>query len=488
MSKTLSVQRVVKVVINLSPKAAGRRNFGVLAIAGPSAVIDQSERIREYTGISAVAADFGVDAPEYAAAEIYFSQTPRPSILHIARWLKAAAPAILRGAALTDAEAALAEWTDIDAGSLTVTVGGVETTVDALDFSDAITLEGVAGIVSAALAAHGASCTFDGTRFILSTTATGAAATIGYAEGALAAQMKLTAETGLAPVPGADAETPLECATALADRSGEWYGLVFADTGITVDQHLAVASYINASDRSRIYGATIIDTRAMDKTYTQDLASRAKAAGIKRILTAYSANPYAVVSAFGRAFTVNFDANRSTITLKFKQLPGITAENLGETQALALAGKNCNVFAAYDNDTAIFQEGVMADGTWFDEVHGTDWLQNAVQTEVWNLFYQGKTKVPQTDGGVNRVVARIETVLSGAATDNGLIAPGTWNSDGFGQLEDGDYLPKGYYIYAGLVDDQAQSDREQRVAPPIQVAVKLAGAIHSVDVQIDVNR
>jgi hypothetical protein len=280
--------------------------------------------------------------------------------------------------------------------------------------------------------------------------------------------MKLTAETGLAPVPGADAETPKECAVTLADRSGEWYGLTFADTSLTVDDHLAVAAFVNASSKSRITAVTVTDTRVMDGAFSTDLASRAKAAGIDRILVAYSSNPFAVISALGRAFTVNFSANRSTITLKFKQLPGI-------------------VFAAYDNDTAIFQEGVMAGGAWFDEIHGLDWLQNAVQTEVWNLLYQSKTKIPQTDAGVNRIVARIDSVMR-EAINNGLVAPGTWNSDGFGQLEDGDYLPKGYYIYAGLVDDQAQSEREQRKAPPIQVAVKLAGAIHSVDVQIDVNR
>ena len=114
---------------------------------------------------------------------------------------------------------------------------------------------------------------------------------------------------------------------------------------------------------------------------------------------AYSRNPYAIVSALGRAFTVNFSANRSTITLKFKQLPGVVAEGLTETQAQALEAKRCNVFAAYDNDTAIFQEGVMSGPAYFDEIHGLDWLQNAIQSETWNLLYQSKAKIPQTDAG-----------------------------------------------------------------------------------------
>ena len=79
MAKALSVDRVVKVTINLQPLAAGRRNFGVLLIVGASDVIDMEERIRAYTGIDGVAADFGVSTPEYKAAELFFSQSPRRS-------------------------------------------------------------------------------------------------------------------------------------------------------------------------------------------------------------------------------------------------------------------------------------------------------------------------------------------------------------------------------------------------------------------------
>ena len=72
--------------------------------------------------------------------------------------------------------------------------------------------------------------------------------------------------------------------------------------------------------------------------------------------------------------------------------------------------------------------------------------------------------------------------------NNGLIAAGQWNADGFGQLKNGDYLPNGYYVYTQPMALQDQSIREQRIAPPIQVAVKLAGAIHEVDVVVSVNR
>lgn len=498
MAKLLSIDRIVRVSVNLQPLAARRRNFGVLLLVGSSDVIDPVERIRQYTGIDGVAQDFGLDAPEYAGAELFFSQTPRPSILQIGRWVRTASPALLRGAIVDGNGATASSWAGITDGAFAVRINGLETSITGLDFSSVTNLNGVASIITTALASHSALCRFDGERFVLATTNTGASSTLGYAT-AISAEggagggnatdisplLRWTAATALPPINGSDGESPKECVAHLADV-GDWYGCVFTEP-LTVEQHLDVAGYIEAAPKSRIYGITDTDSRTLDKAHTEDVASRLKALKRKRSMVAFSRHPHAVISALGRAFTVNFNANRSTITLKFKQMPGVVAEGLTETQAVALETKRCNVFAAYNNDTAIYQEGVMSGDAYFDEIHGTDWLQNAVQNEVWNLLYQSKTKIPQTNAGVNQIVNVIEAVM-GEAVNNGLVAPGVWNADGFGQIERGDYLPKGYYIYVMPVELQPQSEREQRKCPPIQCAIKLAGAIHFVDVQIDVNR
>ena len=490
MATALSVDRVVRVTVNLQPKAVPRRNFGVLCIAGSSDVIDPLERIRYYTGITGIAEDFGVEAPEYKAAELFFSQSPRPYILAVGRFVKDNSPAYLKGSLVQDADLDASNWNTVKDGSFGIVINTRGVTVSGLDFSGQTNMNGVAGVITTKLSEDGAACKWEGDHFVIYSLATGAEQEIGYAVSAevgtdLSGRMALTKELALPLIAGCSAETPLQCVVELAD-SGEWYGLTFADE-LADDDHVAVSGFIEASAKSRLYMVTITNSRVLSPTVTNDLASRMKALSRLRTFTQYSKNKYAVCSAVGRAFTVNFNANRSTITLKFKQEPGVVAEGLKESQAAALAAKNCNVFVNYDNDTAILQEGVMANGAFFDEVHGTDWLQNAVQTECYNLLYQSKTKIPQTDAGVNQIVTTIGKVMN-EGVNNGLIAPGTWNADGFGQLERGDYLKTGWYIYAQPVDDQPQSEREQRKAPPIQSAVKLAGAIHSVDVQIDVNR
>jgi len=70
----------------------------------------------------------------------------------------------------------------------------------------------------------------------------------------------------------------------------------------------------------------------------------------------------------------------------------------------------------------------------------------------------------------------------------GFLAPGQWNGQNILNLSTGDMLPKGYLVQAEPVASQAQADREARKCPPIYVAIKEAGAIHSLLIGVYVNR
>lgn len=285
-------------------------------------------------------------------------------------------------------------------------------------------------------------------------------------------------------------ETLLEAVNALLDYNS-WYGLHLAvpegDYPSDADM-IAVSAAIESSTVSRILAITSDEADIMSAAIETDLASKLKAAKYSRSYIQYSSTSrYAALSSFGRAFTVNFTGSNTTITLKFKQLPGVTYETLGTSQANALEAKNCNVYVYYENDTAILEQGVMCNGDFFDERHGLDWLQNAVQTADYNTLYTSTTKIPQTDAGTTTRIANIEKVLDVAET-NGLFAPGIWTGGPMGQLSTGDTLTKGYYTWADTVDNQLQTDREARKGVPIQVAAKLAGAVHYGDVAITVVR
>lgn len=319
-------------------------------------------------------------------------------------------------------------------------------------------------------------------------------ATAGTGGTNIATLLKLTSATNQGLANGYALETPAACIAALALKSTAWYGCMFAaSTMPTSAQSLAVSAEVEAFTLTRVFGVSTQDTGCLSALVTNDIASLMKAGSYAQSTVQYSSSePYVMASLFGRAFSVDFNAQNSTIELMYKQEPGVTAENLVDGQADALKAKNCNVYAAYDNGTSIIQYGVMSSGAYFDEIQGLDWFQNAVQTSVYNLLYTASTKIPQTEAGQNQLVNAVSQVCGnqpGGAVYNGLAGPGTWNStDVFGSLKTGQYLPLGFYAYTPSVNLQSESDRAARVAPPIQVALKLAGAFQEADVIVTVNR
>lgn len=371
--------------------------------------------------------------------------------------------------------------------------GAASTELKELDFTAINTAQDIATVISAKLTT--ATVTVDQGKLKITSKTTGATSTVGYGEDIelnqvdLSAMLKMSADTGLPPSDGADAESLLDAVNKMCLATSEWYGLVLALSGsVSDDDTLEVAQLIEAqTDVTRIFGVTVTDTRTLDAEYSDDLASRLHALNLNRSLAQYSANPYAICSLLGRAFTVNFNGNLTCITLMYKQEPSVEAEDLTSQQADVLKNKRCNVFVKYNNDTSIIQYGVMCGDMYIDERHGADWLQNYVQTNLWNVLYTTTTKIGQDDAGMNDLVGAVNDAME-RARENGYIGAGTWNNAGFGQLKRGDYLTTGYYVYCPPMSTQAQADREDRKAVPIQVAGKLLGAIHTADVAITLNR
>lgn len=486
MANLLPVSSVVSVTVDMAPAAAQLRNFGAALIIGSSDVIDVAERIRTYSSseIDAIATDFGATSPEYLAAQAFFSQSPQPSDVQIGRWAKSATNGLIRGRILSTSEQAISNFTSVDSGAFDVTIDGSVVNVTGVDLSECSNLNAVASAVTEKLTSKG-TCLWDGQRFVIKSATTGTSSTVSTVTNTgLSVVMGL--EAGTTMVNGAQAESLVEAVTALLDSTA-WY-MAFVSGEYEAEDAIAAAGLIEAASPSRVIAFTSMDTAELDALDTDTLGAQLNALGYNHTLVMYSStNASAAASLLGRMSTVNFEGSNTTITLKFKQCPGVVAENLLTSQANALRAKNVNVFAAYDNDTSILQEGVMSGGWFIDERHGLDWLQNRVQTDLWNLLYTSTTKIGQDEVGSTQLVNCVNASLEQGVT-NGLIGPGVWNGSPIGALNQGDTLATGYYVYIQPMDEQSQSDREARKAPPIQAAIKLRGAIHFVDVAITVNR
>jgi hypothetical protein len=499
MSLGLPVSDVVNVQVLLSPQAAAERNFGNLLVLGDSDIIDTVERIRLYTSSTQVAADFGINAPEYQAAVVYFAQSPQPAELYIARWASVATHGLLRGAIRSPAQQLVSNFTGINNGSLAMTVDGALHTVTNLDLTAQTNLNGVAAVVDQALTGV-ANVTWDANndRFLVESQSSGSLSAVSFATapgsgtnlGPLLG-LNQVVNNGAYSVSGITAEQLADVVAKMADKSTDWYGLAIAATAIPDDDDfVAVASFIESAAPSRVFAVTIQDPSATDSSITNDLASALVAGNYRRTYWQYSSqSPVAAVSALGRAFTVDFGGTDTVITLAFKQEPTVPAEAITESQKAALFGKRGNAFLKFNNNTTILLQGMMASGDWFDAVHGTDWLQDAVQTAVYNLFLTVGTKIAQTDAGLNKILAVVSQELQQGVT-NGLLYPGgVWTGPGIGTvLSTGDTLPKGYLVFAPQVATQNAAQRASRKAPLIQAAVKLSGAFHYADILISVNQ
>lgn len=492
MSIGLPVSRLINVSVTIDPTAAGVANFNSLVIVGDSDVIDTDTRIVRYGSLTEVGAAFGTSAEEYKAALLWFSQSPKPTSVYIGKWAQAATKGRLIGAALTTTQQALSNFTSISNGALKLTIdgSGSPTTITGLNFSAVTSMSNVASIINTALSTA-ATCTWDGSRFIIKSSTTGASSAVSFpvAPGSgtdIKSLVGLTSAQGARTVAGIAAETALAAIQAIDATPTFVYGVTFASTNLVNNDRVAIAGYVEASSRPHIYGATTNASAALDSTQTTDIASVLTAAGYKRSMVQYSTTAYAVCSLLARVLTTDFTAQNSTITLMYKGEPAVTAETLTTAQADALKTKRANVFVNYDNSTAIIQYGTMAGDAYIDEIVGLDWLTNAVQTAVFNRLYASK-KIPQTDAGMHQLQNAAESALD-QAVNNGLLAPGYWTNDGFGEIENGSYLTKGYYTYVAPLRTQSQADRAAREAVPLQIAAKMAGAVHTVDISITVNR
>ncbi len=600
---TLPVSRLIRAQVNLDPQSAQARSFGTLCIASDSNVINPSQRFQVFSDAASIALLLGADDPAAVAAALFFGQTPQPASCMIARWVRTASSALNEGGILSPSEQALPLWTDIAAGSFTISIDGTPQTLTGLDFTGVTNLNGVATVITAALT--GSVCTWDGFSFLITSNSSGAGAkasgtitlntnpanndtltingtlitlvtgtpsgpqvkigstladtaanlqaflgassdsgidqatysttagvitvtdkvigtagnsftlakssshitlsganltggtvpsSVGFATAAgsgtdISAQLMMTSSTAIQLVPGFDAEQPSDFTALMLNLTSLWYGLMFAaSVQPTDDQNLAVAPLIQSAALARVFGVTIVDTNVLSPDVSNDLASLLMAGGYTRSISQYSStNDYAIASALGREFGVDFSQQNSTITLMYKQEPGVDPEDLDTSEADTLEAKRCNVFAGYDNGTSLIQYGTMAGDAYLDEIHGLDWFQNQIQTDQFNVLFTTPTKVLQTDAGVNQLT----NAANGSCDDavfNGLVAPGQWNGPPVGALQTGQYLKTGYYVFTPSISTQSQADRDARKAPPMQIAAKLGGAIQEVDLLIDVNR
>lgn len=378
----LSMNDIVNIVVNLSPRSAARKGFNLGLIMGKSNIIPAKERVRLYNSLSAMAEDgFTEQMPEYKAASLYFQQSKRPVALAVGRYDK-------------------------------------------------------------------------------------------------------------------DSETAAEAINDCREKNTDWYAVTLTEA--EPDEILTLSEYIESAVPASVFAFT--DSTALDEPDEEDesadssLFATLKALSRRRTMGQFSRTADAVAAILGYAMGANTRTANSVYTLMHKTEVGVIPDSLSASDVSKLQKLNANYYVSRGPDDAysMFENGVMCDGTYFDEMINLDILVNDMQLAVLDLM-KSRNKIPHTEGGMNDIKLALKPCLE-RMRQTGFIAPGLWNgpdiwlADDYLGLATGDMLPEGFMILSEPVSRQSQADRDARMAPPIYTPIKLAGAIHTVLVQIDVNR
>jgi hypothetical protein len=315
------------------------------------------------------------------------------------------------------------------------------------------------------------------------------ASTVGYATSPTASYQDISSLFGLTvalaqiPVAGVSAESAVNAVIRNDTNGPYFFALTIASPNVQDSDHQAIAAYIEAT--SHVYFVSTQETTSL--VAGNGIGATLAAAGYKRTCVNYNGtSPYMGAAVAAVPLTVNYDQAGSANTVMFKSLPGITADNLTANQAAALIANRVNFSANYSNGVAFLQNGVMSGPAYIDEIVGITSIIFDLQTAEFNLLLT-QPKVDQTDAGMQTITAVDEAVLDNYVAAN-FLAPGVWTGSAFGTLTTGQTLPKGYYCYRAPIATQSVANRALRQAIPGQHALKLAGAVQSSSVLLNVNR
>jgi hypothetical protein len=145
-------------------------------------------------------------------------------------------------------------------------------------------------------------------------------------------------------------------------------------------------------------------------------------------------------------------------TWKFKSLRGVDPVVLTSTQRTNLLNKSGNSYYEVANGRNITFEGTVGDGEFIDNIRGIDWLQNEIQSAVFDAL-----SAPDDDG-ISVVEAAVLAALK-RGVKNKLLAA--------------DPAPT---VEAPSYDDIDEADIAARTLPDVNFTANLAGAIHSTSI------
>lgn len=182
-----------------------------------------------------------------------------------------------------------------------------------------------------------------------------------------------------------------------------------------------------------------------------------------------------------RHASVNFNGVETANTLGLKVIRTVLPSDFEPTLSNNVEAKGVHRNVSFGARTGIIQSGA---SEFPDIIRNNFALGFEARVALFNVLGTTITAVRQTQEGVDQLEAALTEVFEKFVT-NGVIGKGLeWNGDIFGNDDEAfrsSIRTNGYFIFTQPISEQSQVEREQRKAPLIQAAYKLAGSIEKVD-------
>jgi hypothetical protein len=444
-------------------------------------------------GVS-VGAYFGASATEVTVADVYFAafntSTIKPASIQFVQYPLAPVAAYLRGGNLSSMT--LAALTALS-GTLTISVDGTPITSSTITLTAATSFSDAATIIGAAFTTPGFTVTYDSvsSAFLFTNTATGAASTIGYATGTLAAEIYLTAATGATLSQGADAAVPGAFMTALTQLTQNWVSFMHMfdpdqGSGNTIKQEFM--TWANAQNNRYAYVPRDTDiTPTSSTTATTSLGYIAKTTPYSGTVPVYDPgvdNLDAFVC--GSIAAINTAAKNGRITLAFRGQDGLVASVTDETTANNLIANGYNFYGAYATAAQQFIEfqpgQISGSFAWIDSFINQVWITNALQL-AWMELLQAMNSIPYNAAGYSLIKQAAADPIA-QALNWGAIATGVTlssiqraNINNAGGSADA-VQRQGWYL---LIGDATPQTRAARGTPPVTFWYTGGGSVQKID-------
>ncbi|WP_282376291.1 DUF3383 family protein [Pseudomonas sp. PS01302] len=285
-------------------------------------------------------------------------------------------------------------------------------------------------------------------------------------------------------------DTPVESLNDALNKRIWFYWFEF-ETAIRANDANVLALAQAGDAAGKFFAYTSNQATIRDPSITTDIVSKAVTQGSRRMFVASHATElyegFEIAAVFSR---VNFDAANSTITGEFKKLPGIDAEDLTATAYAAMKQKGAVFYTVVETGGArdvgriINSKSTSTYGEFIDDVFNLDAFTNYLTVGLYNALTKVPTKLRQTPSG-QQVLIDAAAQIGEKFIGNAYLGARTYISDETGE----EVLSRGYEILTNANDilDITDAERKDRKAAPIVMRLFRAGAIHAVDVTVQVD-